>query len=205
MSKRTIDIKVYLLLGAVFVLAAGYPQKAFPQEVEPDPEPASAWTVPEALRIPQRMEAPRLPRDMVVGELGQGQAPESAHRFAQGILTALSQGNRTAPVMSGSLPALSQDIFTEIADLAPRNFRLGGGRNEVDGSVSFLVRFVGREESITGELFLRQTAPPGETEDAPPEDSGAWFVEELILEERRALTEIRDSYRFDFSPYERFF
>ncbi len=37
----------------------------------------------------------------------------------------------------------------------PRYFRLGSGREEPDGSVSFLVRFAGREQGITGELYIR--------------------------------------------------
>jgi len=37
----------------------------------------------------------------------------------------------------------------------PQFFRLGNGREEPDGSYSFLVRFVGREQGITGEMFVR--------------------------------------------------
>ena len=146
-------------------------------------------TIPDVLRRPERGEAPRYPRDMVIGELGQGQAPREAYHFAQNLLGALIRGNEAAP----DLAALTEELLEEISGLEPRTYRLGGGRIEADGTVSFLVRFVGRMESITGELFVRET------------ESESWLLDDLILEERRALTEIRDSYRFDFSPYERFF
>jgi hypothetical protein len=46
---------------------------------------------------------------------------------------------------------------------------------------------------MAGELFVRQ------------EEGGNWILDDLVLEEKKALSEIRDSYRFDFSPYERFY
>jgi hypothetical protein len=155
---------------------------------------------------------------MVIGDLGQGSAPERAYNFAREILEALMAGNRTAPALADFSPALTDDLFGEINDLEPRSYRLGGGRIEVDGYVSFLVRFVGREESLAGELFIRQAAAGLEDRASPPAESDhesaelrsedlptGWLLDDLILEERRALTEIRDSYRYDFSPYERFF
>jgi len=190
-----------LLLYAVFPAAF----QAFAQTedqmtaVDTDDEPAEVQlpviqTIPDTLRTPRRGEAPRLPRDMVIGDLGQGSAPEEVYLFANDVLSALLRNARTAPAVGGSLRVLSQKLFEEIAAFQPRAYRIGGGRIEADGSVSFIVRFISREESLSGELFVRQR-----DEDSP------WFVDDLIFENARSLSEIKDSYRFDFSPYERFF
>ena len=165
----------------------------FPQEGEPGTAPAR--TIPDVLRRPDRGEAPRYPQDLVIGELGQGQAPEEAYRFARDLLAALTAGNKTAPVLEDSSVVLTEgfleEILEEIESLQPRTYRIGGGRIEADGNVSFLIRFLGKAESISGELFVRQEEK--------------WLLDDIILEERRALAEIRDSYHYDFSPYERFF
>jgi hypothetical protein len=90
-------------------------------------------------------------------------------------------------------------MFDNIRNIRPRDSRLGGGKYEPDGCVSFLVRIIGPQESITGELFIRLAdAMDGTT-------AGRWLLDDLILEGKRALTDIRDSYRYDFSPYERFY
>jgi hypothetical protein len=91
-----------------------------------------------------------------------------------------------------SLSGISESTLQEIQSIRTRDYRLGGGRIEADGFVSFLVRFIGPEESITGELFIR------------PERE-RWLLDELLLEKKRPLSEIGDSYRYTFSPYERFF
>jgi len=195
-------IKTACFLGAAFLLAGIIPQGIFPQEAAEN-NVLQARTIPDALRRPQRGEMPRYPQDFVIGELGRGQASEEAYRFARNLLAALAAGNSAAPVFALTPPALIGSHIEELRGIEPRTFRLGGGRAEVDGNVSFLVRFVGREESITGELFIRLQAPP--ENGSPPEEPGRWLLDELILEERRTLTDIRDSYRFVFSPYERFF
>ena len=181
-------------LGVAFLSLGVFPQRVFSQEGESGAMLPTARTIPDALRRPQRGELPRYPQDVVIGELGRGEAPEAAYRFARSLLVALTAGNYASPVFSGSPPALIERHITEIRGIEPQGYRIGGGRTEMDGYVSFLVRFLGREESITGELFINQEY-----------DTARWFLDDLILEERRSLTEIRDSHRFIFSPYERFF
>ena len=200
-------IKMACFLGTAFLLLGIVPQGTFPQEGDAGSGVLDARTVPDALRRPQRGELPRYPQDFVIGELGRGQAPEEAYRFARNLLAALAAGNNAAPVFALSPPALIGSHIEEIRGLEPRTFRLGGGRAEADGNVSFLVRFVGREESITGELFIRQAPAEGASPalNGSPPEPGRWLLDELILEERRTLADIRDSYRFVFSPYERFF
>jgi len=147
--------------------------------------------VPESLRRPERGEAPRYPEDLVIGELGQGSAPQGAYLFAQEILSALARGRYDAPVLQRS-SLITEEILEEIRSLDTRSYRIGGGRNEPDGSVSFLVRFIGRTESITGELFVRF-------------ETSTWLLDDLMLEEKVPLSSLRDDYHFDFSPYERFY
>ena len=179
-------------------------------------------TIPTALRRPERGESPRYPQDLVIGVLGQGDAPTGAYNFAQNLLSALITGSSNNPALEDTGAILTESLHEEIYSIEPRIYRLGGGRDEPDGCVSFMVRFLGPEESITGELFVRQAEIPEASDvSEDPEDpddsdisvvsedsSGGerpWVLDDLILEEKRALSEIRDSYRYDFSPYERFY
>jgi len=148
-------------------------------------------SIPDAVRRPERGEAPRYPIDMVIGNLGQGSASYGAYIYARNILSSLTGSNVSAidSVLSGHGTLIRE----EIVSLRPRNYRIGGGRTESDGSTSFLIRLLSQNESITGELFIRQN------------ENNEWFMDAIILEERRLISEIRDSFRYDFSPYERFY
>jgi len=156
--------------------------------------------VPNSLRRPVRGEAPRYPADLVIGELGRGEAPEGAYIFARSLLSAPVGGRREAPAFLYTASYDADSLFEEIRSLRPRTFRLGGGRTEPDGCISFLVRFISREESITGELFIRWLSASERGS-----GTGRWILDDLVLEERRTLADIREIYRFNFSPYERFF
>ena len=182
----------FIIVGFLLVLSFLFPVFGDTQEPPPQDEGFGAGTIPDALRIPQRGEAPRYPQDVVIGELGRGMAPEEAYRHARLCLEALLSGDREAPALLEAGKALVDRLFEELEPIEPRQFRLGGGREEDDGTVSFLVRFLGREKGKAGELFL---LPKDET----------WQIDELLLEEEQDLAEIREAYRFDFSPYERFY
>jgi len=158
--------------------------------------------VPEALRRPERGEAPRYPKDLVIGDLGPGEISESAYLYARNILTALTAGRRDAQVLTSSGFSFTEIMFDSIRSIRPRDSRLGGGRYEPDGCVSFLFRIIGPSESITGELFIRQADAIDALDGTA---AGRWLLDDLILEGKRALADIRDSYRYDFSPYERFY
>jgi hypothetical protein len=177
-----------------FVLVAGllFPFWAGTQEPAFQDEGFGAGTVPEALRIPRRGEVPRYPKDAVIGEMGRGKAPEEGYRYARLCLEALLSGSREAPQLLRADKALIDGLFEELASIEPRQFRLGGGREEDDGTVSFLVRFLGREKGKAGELFLLLK-------------DEEWLLEDLLLEEEQDLAAEREAYRFDFSPYERFY
>jgi hypothetical protein len=151
--------------------------------------------VPEALRQPRRGgENPRYPRDAVIGELGRGLASEDAYRYARNLLQGALTLNRESSLLAGSSPSQLEELFAGLETLAPQQYRLGGGRDEADGSVSFLFRFIGRDMSMAGELYIRF-------------DKNAWQLDDIIVEEAKALSEggPMNAYKFDFSPYERFY
>jgi len=199
-----------------------------------DLQPVDRGAPPEALRRPERGEAPRYPQDIVIGELGQGKAPEAAYQYALKLVQTLMAGTKDAPVITDSPLVLTDTLLDEINSLEPRSYRLGGGRVEDDGNVSFLVRFLGQDESITGEMFLRQAQPPAPAATSAPADTSVsaetpapgvsapgpensqpaasdspaedkWLLDDLILEDKVNLNDIKDSYRYDFSPYERLY
>lgn len=148
-------------------------------------------TIPDTIRRPQRGEAPRYPQDTVIGSLGQGEAAEGAYLFARNLLTAALSKNKGSPALRGLGDSFLADLFKALEPINPQKVRIGGGREEPDGSTSFLVRFIGREQWITGELYLRF--------------EGEWKCEDLILEEPRLPLKGGEEYPFEFSPYERFY
>ncbi|MDR1239635.1 MAG: hypothetical protein LBK27_05950 [Treponema sp.] len=126
-------------------------------------------SIPEVLLRPQRGEAPRYPVDTVIGPLGRGEASGAAYLFARKVSAALIAGNRNDPSLLGMNSVLREALVSELNGINPQSWRLGSGREEPDGAVSFLVRFLGRERGITGELYIRPQVfePP---EDPPGPD-----------------------------------
>ena len=149
-------------------------------------------TIPDIIRRPQRGEAPRYPEDTIIGSLGRGTASLASYSFARNFLNAIVSKNQNAPILSDVGTILIKEILEKLAPINPQRFRLGGGREEADGSISFLVRFMGREEWMAGELYIRF-------------EEEEWRFDDLLLEEARDISAGEDGYRFDFSPYERLF
>lgn len=199
---------------AVFALLCGLlgPAVLFSQE---NPESAvpdrDRNTIPEVLMRPQRGEAPRYPTDLVIGILGQGDVPYEAYRFAREVMEAFAGDSRNAPALSTVSSVSREALFSSIKEIEPQKFRLGSGREEPDGAFSFLVRFMGREQGIAGELYIRRGTAElgggaGETAEAAGEEkASAWQFDELILEEPLNLAEGQEESSFDLPPYERFF
>jgi len=166
----------------------------------------SGGFIPEELLRPGRGEAPRYPIDTVIGELGQGKASASAYAYANTVISALFSGRIDHPAFSSLSASMQTSYMSALDAIGPRSYRIGGGREETDGAVSFMVRFIGREYGITGELFIRYVTTQIEVGEEI-ETIGSWVFEELILEDAKDLeTEQQESEnRYDFSPYERFF
>jgi hypothetical protein len=131
--------------------------------------------IPEELLRPRRDEAPRYPIDTVIGPMGQGQASTEAYQFARNVASALLAGGMDLPVLSTVDRVFLESCMNVLETVNPRVFRLGSGREEPDGSVSFLVRFVGREQGLTGELYIRFEEIPSAP--LPPVDEAETEIE----------------------------
>jgi hypothetical protein len=192
-------------------------------------------SIPQELLRPRRDEAPRYPIDTVIGSLGQGEASAEAFSFAGRVASALTGGIMNDRNLSTMNTVRLEGYMSALGEINPRSFRLGGGRVEADGTFSFMVRFMGREQSITGELFVRYEVQEeaAAQEDAPAavdaeesasgaegaaeeiaktipraqNKSGVWVFDELILEEARSRQSENEDvkHRFDLPPYERLF
>ncbi|MDR0290990.1 MAG: hypothetical protein LBI06_08660 [Treponema sp.] len=178
MQRNKISICVVLfLLGAA---------NAFSQD-----ELAQRGSIPQELLRPRRDEAPRYPIDTVIGPLGQGRASEEAYETARKTAAALLAGDMSASILSSVNRALLESWMSILNTINPRYFRLGGGQEEPDGSFSFLIRFAGREQGITGELFIRfeerRRAPPPPP--PPAQETEAASEEKEIEAEAAAVVE----------------
>jgi len=164
-------------------------------------------SIPEALLRPARGESPYYPIDTVIGELGQGEASSASYFFANSVLRGLLSGEMSHPSLVYINSAMRESYLSELKVISPVNFRIGGGREEADGAVSFMVRFIGGEQAITGELYIRYVTREIQGEGEEVTTVGSWTFEELLLEEARERDAERQesAYRIDFFPYERFF
>ncbi|MDR0464785.1 MAG: hypothetical protein LBG94_06695 [Treponema sp.] len=187
-------ITVFILIFALFLLLS--------QDNNP-----SRGSIPEELLRPARGESPRYPLDIVIGELGRGGASAAAYFYANSVGTGLLSGQTGHPSLSSVSPDLRESYLSALKVVSPVNFRIGGGREEADGAVSFLVRFMGREQGITGELYIRYITRQIDGDDGEIRTVGNWVFEELLLDEPmdRSAENNRSVYRNDFNPYERFF
>jgi hypothetical protein len=159
---------------------------------------------------PRYGESPHFPRDYVIGALGRCDASEESYRYAKLLVSGLASGNGRADGVD--FPEQKRlSVLREISDLRTRGWRVGGGRIEPDGSVSYLIRFLGRESSVTGELYLRREEPKSgrETDGAVNKEETAsfsWRVDDILLESPRNLSEGKfGPTKADMPSYERFF
>jgi hypothetical protein len=128
---------------------------------------------------------------------------DAARLAATQALSALVAGNRNAAVFSRLGASSRNELFAAVAVVEPRRYRIGEGREEADGSYSFLVRFLGRDFGIAGELYLR--FEPERDDDSGAAGSGVWLLDDLLLEEERPLGERIEESIYDLPPYERMF
>jgi hypothetical protein len=144
---------------------------------------------------------------MIIGSLERGNVPAAAYARAREVMGALIGGNKEAALFSVMNSEDLGKIFSDLGKIGPRRFRLGKGREEIDGAVSFLVRFIGREKGMVGELYVRPELSSEEGSEAAVQDQERviWRFDDLILEEERRLDEVVEGPSFDLPPYERFF
>jgi len=199
-------LAAFFLINILFL----FPGSAFSQEKSENTGnaentiKASRGSIPEELLRPHRNEAPRYPVDTVIGVLGQGQATAEAYTFARKIAENLLKGNAEAESLKAMNKANLGNYMSLLEEIGARSFRIGGGREEKDGAISFLTRFIGRELAITGELYIRKETRFNEN-NSPV--GAVWIFEDLILEDAQSRKEENDKseQRFDFTPYHRFY
>jgi len=144
---------------------------------------------------------------MVIGDLGRGGASVSAYNFASSILDGFMSNLPGHPALSSIEEGLRDSHLASINIVDPFSSRIGGGRVEADGTVSFLIRFIGSELGITGELYVRYVTRQIQGAEGQMITTGSWTFDEMLLEEPqdRELEAKEAMNRNDFYPYERFF
>jgi len=167
----------------------------------------SRGSIPEALLRPNRSETPRYPIDTVIGELGRGEAPEGGYVFANSICEGLLSGEMNHRALSSINSSFRESYLSMIDIINPLSYRIGGGREEADGAISFLVRFIGRDHGITGELYIRLIREIVENAAEEQTERTYWKFDDLLLEEakNKEIEQKESIYLNDFNPYERFF
>jgi hypothetical protein len=150
--------------------------------------------LPESLRRPEFVVEPLYPKDLSIGDLGPGSAPLEAYNYSRRVLSDLQQSKKTSELLA-TIPSETVDnIIVALGKNAPRKFRVGGGKEGVDGSTSFMFRYIGREEELSGAIYLRGQA------------GGKWQLEDIILEEPRSLEDAKQSDNpYLWLPYDRFY
>jgi len=164
-------------------------------------------SIPEELLRPVRGEAPYYPSDVVIGSLGRASASEAAFSFAVSVASALTSGAVNSPALSSVSSALRERYFSALRVINPGSYRIGGGREEADGAVSFLVRFIGPNQGITGEMYIRYVTRQVPDESGEPSAVSSWVLEDLYLEEARDrdVENQQAVNRNDYFLYERFY
>jgi hypothetical protein len=169
-------------------------------------------SIPEELLRPKWGESPRYPADIVIGDLGQGKVSAAAYSYANSIASALLSRQRGHPSLSAVNSVLLDNYFKTLGGVSPVSFRLGGGREEADGAISFLIRYIGRDYGLTGELYIRYRSRQIQGEDGEITQTGNWVFDDLLFEEKKNREEEfqeslqrADKHRYNYLPYERFF
>ena len=149
--------------------------------------------VPQELLRPRREEALRYPVDMVIGPMGAGEVSQETYQVARGIAAALLAGNIDAPALSTMSRVFLEGYISALSAVSPRSFRIGGGQVSPDGSFSFLVRFIGRDQGITGELYIRREERPGSSPaQTAPVPAPPPAIEEPVTEDESAGSQNAD-------------
>ncbi len=179
-----------LLLGCSRPGREPSPPVAVPVPAEAGQQPAPAAPVPRAvlrtlpkedirnapparagLSAPGASEAPRPPRDYAIGALGPGDGNPAPYREAVSVLKELASGRSIGDRLTGNGSVGLSDILARLSSLGGAvAVRVGSPLPEGAGAVSFLVRLIGREASLSGEIRMVSGA------------DGRWLVDFLALD-----------------------
>jgi hypothetical protein len=150
-------------------------------------------SIPDAIRRPSRSDAPRYPRDSVIGDLGRGGLSQEDLDYASSVLRALLQGREQSPLFSTLNEGAAEELVGKVQKIRANKFRIGGGKEIVDGAGSFLFRFIGRDSQIGGVMYFVR----GES---------GYTLDDIILETiPQNLIDGNSDPMSDIFPYERFY
>jgi hypothetical protein len=150
-------------------------------------------SIPDAIKRPSRIDAPRYPRDSVIGDLGRGELSQGDLDYASSVLRALLQGREQSPLFSTLNEGAAAELIGELRSIRANKFRIGGGKEIVDGAGSFLFRFIGRDGQIGGVMYFVQ----GES---------SYLLDDIILEAiPQNILNGNDDPMSNIFPYERFY
>jgi hypothetical protein len=138
--------------------------------------------------MPRRGEAPRFPRDRLIGLLGRGDADADIYRYAWNLMESVLSTENRERTLSGLGGDVIEELLGILDEVKPESFRIGSFQDEGEESVSFLVRFMGSEKSSAGEAYMHLV-------------DERWALEDLILEEEPE----GEVSRFDYPSYQQFF
>jgi hypothetical protein len=145
------------------------------------------------LRVPNSTEALRLPADYEIGPLGWDDADRAAYDAAMGILNKAAKTAKTGKAVD---PSMDEQSLSNLAALGPDpQIHLGSPLVQVEGNLSFLVRFIGKELTCAGEIHLSTS------------EGGVWTLDTLLLD--LPVLKVQDGGKgelsFDPLTYKRFF
>jgi hypothetical protein len=163
-----------------------------PPPVREEPAYSFSGVVPEALIRPTRERGAFYPVDAVIGPLGVEDLAGEAGDYAKTVMQDLLSQDAASASIGNLGTDITGDAMEKLSEAAPHKWRLGGGREEADGSVSFLFRFMGREKEVSGELYLRSA-------------DGGWKTEDIIFNTPKELTIGAETSSSSYTPYERFY
>jgi len=139
-------------------------------------------TIPAAVKtdlgIPNKIEKPHLPQDFSIGELGAGTVPSEVYLAVTDFCKRLTDSSFSATNVQFLPTAEIETITTLLRAIKPKEYRLGGGKNEGNDRYSFLIRLLGPEESASGVVYIQLM-------------NTSWIIDDLSLEK---------DIKFDFNP-----
>jgi hypothetical protein len=180
---------MYVFFAALMLTVA---INGFSQDRPAAEAPPEAVSVPEAIRRPTGGEAPRPPRDVYIGELGRGGMPADCYRAATRALSALLEQKTEQTYYPGLAKGVQEATLDKLKEISARKYRIGGGREEPDGSYSYLFRYLGSPGNAAGEIYLRKS-------------ENSWLIDDIYIVDTDEKNPSGGDAPYGIAPYERFY
>lgn len=144
------------------------------------------------LFVPSVGETDVYPNDYAIGSL-RPKAPDDAYAFAKRFISDLTAGAPLADRFMEDGEAKAARLSQTLSELGGRvSARLGDAKSLPGGVVSYLVRFLSRTASVSGELYISAVA-------------SAYLVDEVILDKMIEVDKDGGEASYDPLRFDRFF